>query len=236
MSPMAREMTHQIVANSIKRGLVTASPHSDYDILVHFRCSDSPINRHPDYRKRLHRKLTRPYCFVVVSAFIRLGWFKRILDELQNGQPARIRVLSCLQHGSVDLGRQACAVYAEDFLQYLRSELTPRPKRVQLHCGTIAEDFADMVRAPFLVSSGSSMSAMAAFGRKPNTTVLPSLYLDGFYYPGIVHMSASSRLLHLPHAQVLDYLDTATVCKQLRLPVNASDMPTLEFLKEWFRT
>lgn len=158
-----------------------------------------------------------------------------MLDALQNGKPARIRVLSCVDHHSLDTGRGSCAVYSDDFVQYLTNTLSPRPTYVHLKCGSLAEDFADMVRAPLLVSSGSSMSSMAAFGRPPNTTVLPSLYLDGFYYPGILHIGMNSRSVHLPHSEVVNYFDTDTVKRQLRQHVNVSDLPTIEIVKEWQR-
>ena len=102
--------------------------------VIHFRCSDVPFNRHPEYHLQKYE------------------FFKKALGDYKGD----IDLINCSTHLSSDRDQEMCKTYIE----YLQKELGTN---INVQCGTILEDFAKMFYAPICISSGSSMSFFAGY-------------------------------------------------------------------------
>jgi len=182
-------------------------PFEGTDVVIHFRCSDSPFNRHPLYT------LLRYEYYTTILRFLQRRYFQR--DKM------KVVVLSCGAHGGNPQWRRACAAYSEDLERHLLSEAHDG-LQVDIRCGSIESDLAAMMYAPVLISAGSSMSSIAALARRHPWSILPSTLrdpnLEGIIYEGVCYLNATAY--RLPHEQVPDYLNTTHVCSLLRSPTS----------------
>jgi hypothetical protein len=163
-------------------------------IVIHFRCSDTPFNRHPTY------------------VLNRYPWYKQILERIPHNR--QITLMACHTHLSCERNEKACSDYVQDFKSYLES----LGYTVNVQCKSIAEDFATMLQASTLITAISSFSTLAALVRQgpsylpvPHDRPMDRLVSEGLHYiPGG----------RLDHSQVKDYYDIETVCQQLRASNN----------------
>jgi len=116
--------------------------------VIHFRCSDSPFNKHPYYH------LTpRASVEWMAEAIIERGYKSAIL-------------LNCNKHYSNN--DDPCRKYAEFYTSIFENKGID----IEQHCGSVLEDFALMVYSPLLVGMGtSSFSFMAGISKKPNSSL-----------------------------------------------------------------
>jgi len=83
---------------------------------------------------------------------------------------------------------------------------------ISIHCGSVRDDFLLMMNAPCLISSGSSLSYLAALTNE-NIMITPNyLHLTELYYRDNWIILPSEEL---PHDDVVDYDDTPTIISQL---------------------
>ena len=171
----------------------------DFDVLIHFRCSDSPFNRINNYEMQRYR------------------WYKKILTLASRHLPiSKIVIMNCTHHMSgcdvkfrkCDKGRNktSCLSYVKLLKNYL---ISLGYDNVETMCGTVETDFVTMIKAPCLISPGSSMSLMAALVSKNLRFVSKKIDYSRnklFYIkPDVV-----------PHSAVADYHDVFAVDKMLR--------------------
>ena len=102
--------------------------------VIHFRCADTPFNRHPEYH-------LQKYTF-----------YKKALEGYSEAD-----IVSCNTHLASEDDKKTCQKYIE----YIQKELNPI--KLNAVCGTINEDFARMFYAPVCISTGSSMSFFAGY-------------------------------------------------------------------------
>jgi len=102
--------------------------------VIHFRCSDVPFNRNPDYQ------------------LLKYDFYKNALKGHKE-----VDIIYCNKHFAGPSEQKAC----DEYFGYLKNELAPI--KVNLVCGSINEDFARMFYAPMCISSGSSMSFFAGY-------------------------------------------------------------------------
>jgi hypothetical protein len=191
------------------RSVVTASLGSDrFDlklrnktVVVHFRASDSPFVRHPS----LH--------------FLKYSWYRRALEALPllRGESGfRIIVLNCPSHRSSGEGNALlCKIYRDDLMRFLKS--LPSVDHVSWEHGTVEQDVTRMVRARYLVSSGSSMSTLCAMASDGYAVLpVPLSWKKSFRHPtGVRNKVTYLRGGQLDHAQVKSYKHTKRVIKLL---------------------
>ena len=183
-------------------------------VMVHFRCSDGPMNGHWAY------------------TFLKYKYYIRALNIANVRPPATITLLACdswLRKGVTS----PCRAYAK----HIKSVLEAAGYRVRIACGSIEADFSRMVTARVLISggTGSSMAYMAALA-STNVAVLPAPRPAQGVEPIVLPvetMRKNMHMLHWPgirleHDLVRDYTDTDAVHAQLvhvdAVVENASDL------------
>lgn len=175
---------HTIVAPHVK----TTPPDA---VVIHYRMSDSPFNRHPDY------------------PLMRYSYFARCLRD--HPRHTKIVVLSCPKRYSWESASpqtRAVQAYAADFAEWL----TDAGYDVEVTSGSLDGDFARMFHAGTLISSGSSLSYMAGLLSKNKTFVPNVKNLDFTTRPDFTLVQAD----YVPHCEVDDYFDVKRVCEKLR--------------------
>jgi hypothetical protein len=165
------------------------------DAVLHFRVSDTPFNRHPDYALPMFR------WWVVALSYMPL--------DIDN-----VVVLWCGSHGNNygDLPQ----VYFNGFIAYIRENF---PHITFTHrCGSSpGEDMQLMRTCRYLCSSGSSMSVVAAAtGHQERAVIIRSnaRYARTTSTEWPSHMVELERDV-LEHSMVIDYADYAAVHNQL---------------------
>ena len=181
--------------------------------VLHFRCASAPLNRHSQYR-------FMRYAYLHAAA---RRYRRRFKEPLK-----RVHILTCVAD-DVQKAEQTrlCTAYLDDLVQYLRKEMG-----IEVHVSNCAhsmfEDLAIMYHAPFLISTGSTMSLLPGLARhvRRKTFVSPLLFDEASLAansrsPGRrVGCSACDwmvqRDLSLCHCEVAAYSDEATVIAALR--------------------
>ena len=157
MRPVVRYVLDKALAKCGLRATIPAP-------VLHFRCASAPLNRHSQYH-------FQRYSFYKAAARRYRRRFK--------GQPLRqLHLLTCVAD---DVQRpeqsRACTAYLDGLVSYLTKELHIEV-RVHNCAHSMFEDFAIMYDAPFLISTGSTMSLLPGLARhaKRATFVSPLLY------------------------------------------------------------
>lgn len=131
--------------------------------VIHFRCASAPLNRQSQYhfqRYSFYRAAARKY-------------------RRRFGAPLRrVHLLTCVADDVNRAGQTAaCTAYVSDLAAFLRAELGVEV--LVSNCAhSMFEDFAIMYHAPFLVSTGSTMSLLPGLLRHAprRTFVSPRLF------------------------------------------------------------
>ena len=174
--------------------------------VIHFRCSDTPFIRHPQY----HFQKYEFYKEVLDKISSKLGIHKKYMNNKQNNKK-KIKVLACSFHRSDDAIKKSCAIYTNSLCDYLKS-INYEPI---IECNKNSEDFATLFYAPAVISIGSSFSFMSGFFGK-------GLFYSGGHReekdktPGCT--LCSKWLItnyELKHSMVDDYHDTEKVISML---------------------
>lgn len=156
MRPIVRYVLDRAFASCGLRATVPAP-------VLHFRCASAPLNRHSQYhfqRYSFYRAAARRY-------------------RRSHGRPLReLHLLTCVAD-DVQQAAQAstCKSYLDDLVAFLSRELGI-VVRVHNCAHSMFEDFAIMYAAPFLISTGSTMSLLPGLARHVEraTFVSPLLY------------------------------------------------------------
>lgn len=198
MIPLMVDLTKPFLAYS-SAGVYDDGP-SECDIVIHFRCSDAPRNRHNDYM------------------FQRFKWYESALNEAskrlnKHTSQLSILILSCAEWGANDPSKQnlLCSAVVQALITYIKEK--DLNNNVVTQCGSVADDFLSMMKAPCLISPGSSLSYMAAFASS-NVVITPNyLHIHDTYYRDNWIMLPSEELAH---ATVPDYDNISDVLIRLR--------------------
>ena len=175
-------------------------PNNQNNIIIHLRMSDSPFNRH----KRYH---------FMKNTFFNEA-FNIILKNKKNEFPFNIKLLCNFNHNA-----KISKIIWQQYLNYFNTFFTNKKfiNTVEIISdGTIHDDFSLMLHSQYLISTGSSMSAMAAFGSS-GISILPMS----------VRWKCKKKILQkqkvffinggrLDHNQVYDYVDVMKVIKLLQ--------------------
>ena len=194
MSPLI----HATLAPSVR----AHAPRARRDtVIVHFRCSDGPMNGHWAY------------------TFLKYKYYIRALNIAAVRPPATLLLLVCDSWLRKDEA-SPCKAYAK----HLKGVLEAAGYRIRITCGSVESDFSRMVAARVLISggAGSSMAYMAALASK-NVAVVPAPRPAPGVEPVILpkdYMRKNMHMLYWPgmrleHEHVRDYGDTVTVHAQL---------------------
>ena len=172
---------------------------SSHDVIIHFRCADTPFARQRAYK------------------LLRYSWYARALGRINLASVSKIAIMSCTQHKAKQAQKQACQKYALLLAEQVR-HMVPHAT-VELRCDSIDADFSTMAQAPVLIASISSMAIMAGLVSS-GVTIIPSCSRKNPY-----HMIperwivVDSTSLALEHADVVNYFDTERVHQQLSEPL-----------------
>ncbi len=162
--------------------------------VVHFRCSDTPFNKHNQYH---------------MTTSSSVEW---MADQIKSRGYDEIILLSCNSHLSLDY--DSCASY----IRYYSDIFATSGIRVNQQCSSIYDDFFTMVYSPLLISlNSSSFSFMAGVAKDPDDYISCNMGIevDGVYY---VQTGADWILdpnQPLLHSDVRDYHDTLDVISRL---------------------
>ena len=164
------------------------------DVVIHFRCSDGPRNRHPEYM------------------FQRFKWYQRAMKHasIRLNKPLNdlsVTILSCSDWaGDAELQNRLCSKVASVLSQKLGT------KNVRIQCSSLTNDFLTIVSAPCLISPGSSLSYIAALTNN-NIMITPDfLHIQNVYYRDNWLILPADTL---EHSEVPDYDNINDVLKRL---------------------
>lgn len=162
--------------------------------VVHFRCSDSPFNKHNEYH---------------IPKESSVVWMaKQVKDRGYN----KVTMLSCNSHRSLD--QNSCQKYSA----YYAKIFTDAGIKVETQCNSILSDFTMMVRSPLLVAlNASSFSFMAGVAKEPHNFISCNMgkEIKGKYYLQTDVDWILDPQAPLLHADVNDYNDSAAVIAKL---------------------
>lgn len=162
--------------------------------VVHFRCSDSPFNKHNEYHIPKASSVT---------------W---MAQQIKKRGYNKITMLSCNSHRSLD--QNSCQKYSEYYAQIF----SDAGIEVQTQCNSILFDFALMVHSPVLVAlNASSFSFMAGVAKDPNNFISCNMgkEIKGKYYLQTNADWVLDPAEPLLHSQVKDYNNTKDVIAKL---------------------
>ena len=162
--------------------------------VIHFRCADTPFNKHPNYKFQYYR------------------FFKDALTLIEKKNNKKYnKVYICYNNTwiSTKENQNSCNIYFENLVKYIKSlgyEVFHSNKDVMT-------DFATMFYAPAVISTSSSLSFFAGyFGAK-------TFISSGFYSSKNTCTLCDDWLFKgydLEHTLVQDYHDTNTVIDILK--------------------
>lgn len=166
------------------------------DVVIHFRCADTPRNRHEDYM------------------FQRFKWYIKAIKEASKllqkpREDLSVVILSCKSWGDKNKNSdqaKLCSAVVDRLAKKLGV------KYVKIRCSSVNEDFLTMISAPCLISPGSSLSYMAAmasdkFMITPNYLNIP----DTYYRDNWIMLPPRT----LEHCEVDNYDNITTILRQL---------------------
>lgn len=182
-----RAFMQQIYANNLPT-IATQHP------VVHFRCSDSPFNKHNEYH---------------IPKASSVAW---MAQQIKNRGYNKVTMLSCNTHRSLD--QNSCQKYSEYYAQIFNAA----GLEVQTQCNSILADFAMMVHSPLLVAlNASSFSFMAGIAKEPRDFISCNMgkEIKGKYYLQTNVDWILDPNAPLLHAEVKNYNDTDAVIAKL---------------------
>lgn len=163
--------------------------------VVHFRCSDSPFNKHRQYH------LTKASTVQWMAEKIRERGYSQVI------------LLNCNQHHSQD--RNSCAKYAG----YYSKIFNDYGITVNEQCNSLINDFALMVYTPLLISlNSSSLSFIAGIAKDPRDYISCNMGVEQASGNYVLQSKADWILsveAPLLHVQVPDYNDAEDVINKL---------------------
>ena len=165
------------------------SPKTYHNVIIHYRCSDSPFNHCIHYE------------------MVKYGWYlKAIKLASQYVDITNITILACYQHNSNVCRANICDIYANDLKDYISQRVDAE---VEIDCGSVADDFLAMTHAECLISPSSSLSFMAGYG-SDNIFIYgeDSKFLTNYskhrgYREGMIALSSDPYII--PHGNI-DYV------------------------------
>lgn len=168
------------------------------DVVIHFRCADTPRNRHSDYMFQRYRW----YNDALTIAAKSLG--KDVKD-------LSVKILSCTSWNSSneDLARQK--ILCGRVVNELKSHLLVKSK--DIYCGSLEDDFITMLNAPCLISNGSSLSYIAGLISDQIMITPNYLHIEDTVYRDKWIMLHSHELRH---RDVRNYDDIPAVIHKLK--------------------
>jgi hypothetical protein len=169
-------------------------------IVLHFRCSDEPFQRHPSY------------CFAKYSFWKES--IERILGVVgANGSPnPSVKILWAFGHRSNAHNKRAASIYKDSLLGFL--EKTFPFLAVSIDSGSVLQDFQEMRCARYLVAPPSSFSLLAAVsGHQDMAIIMRSPFTERA--PLLPKHIISVENCSVSHDLIKDYEDTASVISLL---------------------
>jgi hypothetical protein len=156
MRPLVRHVLDGSFARCGLRATVRAP-------VLHFRCASAPLNRHSQYH------------------FQRYSYFRAVARRYRkrHREPLRhVHVLTCVADDVQKAEQsQLCTRYLDDLVTFLRTELSLEV-RVHNCAHSMFEDLAIMYYAPYLISTGSTMSLLPGLARA-EARALPKALASG---------------------------------------------------------
>ena len=190
MKPLVQE----ILDNAFKKTGVNS--YVDRPI-IHFRCSDVPFQRHPDYH------------------LIKYEYYRKALEEINKRTSlnySKVKILYSNGHLTTNENSNACNIYANSLKQYLQD----LNYDVEICSNADIEDFANLFYAPAVISTVSSYSFMSGFFGKGIYISVENLSEDQDKMDCNKCDEWMMRGYQLKHRSVEDYLDTDDVISLLR--------------------
>ncbi len=218
------ESMRPLVAHTLERAFDKCGLRATVQVpVLHFRCASAPLNRHSQYH------------------FQRYSYFKAVARRYRRRFKAPLRQLHLLTCVADDFQRPEqtalCSSYLDDLVRFLETELKVEV-RVSNCAHSMFEDLAIMYYAPFLISTGSTMSLLPGVARHValRTFVSPRLFdeesiaLNSRSHGRRVGCAACAEWMvqkdhALCHCEVADYAHTAPVLAALRAPPAAPAPP-----------
>lgn len=107
------------------------------DCIIHFRCSDVPFVKHPQYH------------------LLKFNWFKKAMNIcLKKTNIKKITILNCNKHFSKDQNNK-CLEWTQLLGEYLKNEFNIG---YEISCGSLEDDMHYMLNSKCLISSSGSLS------------------------------------------------------------------------------
>jgi len=107
--------------------------------ILHFRCSDVPFIKHPDYHL-----LPKEYYYFVA-------------DELKKSDIKEMVVFNCMSHKKHSLATEKCPYYLNTLCDWIQEKCDIKIDR-QMKCISIEESYKAMISCKKLISTGGSFS------------------------------------------------------------------------------
>lgn len=162
--------------------------------VVHFRCSDSPMNRNIQYH---------------LTKTATVAW---MAEQIKKRGYSNITFLSCNTHHKLD--NNSCARYADYYIKLFNQHGI----QTNVACDSVLYDFSLMYNSPLLVSlNTSSFSFMAGIAKNPSDYISCNMGIEikGKYHKQKIADWTLDNSEPLLHQNVLDYSKTEDVIKQL---------------------
>lgn len=163
--------------------------------VVHFRCSDSPFNKHRQYH---------------LTKATTVKW---MAEKIKERGYSEVILLNCNQHHSQD--RNSCAKYAK----YYSKIFNDQGISVNEQCNSLMSDFALMVYSPLLITlNSSSLSFVAGIAKDPKDYISCNMGVEQAGGNYVLQSQADwilSDEAPLLHVQVPDYNDAQEVINKL---------------------
>eukprot|EP00756_Hemistasia_phaeocysticola_P026867 Hpha_TRINITY_DN16087_c4_g3::TRINITY_DN16087_c4_g3_i1::g.118602::m.118602 len=222
---ITRNLFRKALLPVLARTRTSCDPSS---VAIHFRCSDIPFCR-GEYTLMRHSWYKSALDHVPKSAYTD-GKVNICLFTCNTHQPSPCfrevgsRSNSTTRQSNATLRSAACKYWADALKDDLLAD--KRVGSVETVCGTVERDFAVMIKAPVLISSGSSLSFTAALLRDQGTAILPLpmrpaywTRLAGKPHTFVPPPESGIQLIPAPrvrHEEIEDYYEVEKVLQVIR--------------------
>jgi hypothetical protein len=135
--------------------------------VIHFRCSDSPFNRHNDYH---------------IPKLSTIKWISTILKQRNIN---KVIFLSCSGHRTIHECDKPNKIICNKLSYFYMDLFEDYGIKCIPHCGPIIDDFFMMIYSPLLISlNSSSFSFIAGISKHPNDYISCDMGTEkrGIYY------------------------------------------------------